>query len=59
VVFFRYELQAVVVQRMGKFQRVAGAGTNFKLPWLDQIAARIDLCLEGNIDAVTTKESIS
>ena len=30
--------EAVVVQRMGKFNRVANAGINFKLPWLDQIA---------------------
>src|SRR6202167_6824151 len=35
--------QAVVIQRMGKFLRVANAGINFKLPWLDQIAGRIDL----------------
>lgn len=32
--------EAVVVQRLGKFQRVASAGINFKLPWLDQIAGR-------------------
>jgi regulator of protease activity HflC (stomatin/prohibitin superfamily) len=31
----------VVVQRMGGFQRVAGAGINFKLPWLD-LNAQID-----------------
>jgi len=30
--------EAVVIQRMGKFQHVATAGINFKLPWLDQIA---------------------
>jgi len=30
--------EAVVIQRMGKFLRVATAGINFKLPWLDQIA---------------------
>ena len=35
--------EAVVIQRMGKFLRVATAGINFKLPWLDQIAGRIDL----------------
>ena len=35
--------EAVVVQRMGKFKQVAVAGINFKLPWLDQIAGRIDL----------------
>jgi regulator of protease activity HflC (stomatin/prohibitin superfamily) len=28
--------EAVVIQRMGKFLRVATAGINFKLPWLDQ-----------------------
>ena len=31
--------EAVIIQRMGKFQHVATAGMNFKLPWLDQIAA--------------------
>src|SRR5438876_1873277 len=35
--------EAVVIQRMGKFLRVANAGMNFKLPWLDQIAGRTDL----------------
>jgi regulator of protease activity HflC (stomatin/prohibitin superfamily) len=35
--------EAAVIQRMGKFLRVANAGINFKLPWLDQIAGRIDL----------------
>jgi regulator of protease activity HflC (stomatin/prohibitin superfamily) len=38
--FFQvHTAEAAVVQRMGKFQRVA---INFKLPWLDQIASRID-----------------
>ena len=35
--------EACVVQRMGKFLRVATAGMNFKVPWLDQVAGRIDL----------------
>ena len=35
--------EAVIIQRMGKFQRVATAGLNFKIPWLDQIAGRLDL----------------
>src|SRR5499427_9853017 len=47
--------EAVVVQRMGKFQRVANAGINFKLPWLDQIAARMDLRVQQLALDVETK----
>src|SRR5579863_8535268 len=46
---------AVVVQRMGKFERVASAGINFKLPWLDQIAGRIDLRVQQLALDVETK----
>jgi regulator of protease activity HflC (stomatin/prohibitin superfamily) len=46
--------EAVVVQRMG-FQRAAGAGINFKLPWLDLIAGRIDLCVQQVALDVETK----
>ncbi len=35
--------RAAIVQRFGKFVRVAGAGLNFKLPWVEQVAARVDL----------------
>src|SRR5579862_4312983 len=47
--------EAVIIQRMGKFQRVASAGINFKLPWLDQIAARIDLRVQQLALDVETK----
>jgi len=47
--------EAVVVQRMGKFQRVAAAGINFKLPWFDQIAGRIDLRVQQLALDVETK----
>jgi regulator of protease activity HflC (stomatin/prohibitin superfamily) len=47
--------EAVVVQRMGKFLRVANAGINFKLPWLDQIAGRIDLRVQQLALDVETK----
>jgi regulator of protease activity HflC (stomatin/prohibitin superfamily) len=47
--------QAAVIQRMGKFQRVATAGINFKLPWLDQIAGRIDLRVQQLALDVETK----
>lgn len=54
--FFQvHTAEAVVIQRMGKFSRVANAGMNFKLPWLDQIAARIDLRVQQLALDVETK----
>ena len=47
--------EAVIVQRMGKFLRVGTAGINFKLPWLDQIAGRIDLRVQQLALDVETK----
>jgi len=47
--------EAVVIQRMGKFSRVATAGMNFKLPWLDQIAGHIDLRVQQLALDVETK----
>ena len=35
--------KAAVVQRFGKFVRVAGPGLNFKFPWVEQVIARVDL----------------
>lgn len=54
--FFQVQTaEAVVVQRLGKFQRVASAGINFKMPWLDQIAGRIDLRVQQLALDVETK----
>jgi len=54
--FFQVETAAaVVVQRMGKFRRVATAGMNFKLPYIDQIAGRIDLRVQQLALDVETK----
>jgi len=47
--------EAAVIQRMGKFLRVATAGINFKLPWLDQIAGRTDLRVQQLALDVETK----
>ena len=47
--------EAVIIQRMGKFNGVANAGINFKLPWLDQIAGRIDLRVQQLALDVETK----
>jgi regulator of protease activity HflC (stomatin/prohibitin superfamily) len=35
--------KAAIVQRFGKFVRVAGAGLNFKVPWIEQVVAKVDL----------------
>ena len=35
--------KAAVVQRFGKFVRVAGPGLNFKLPWVETVSAKVDL----------------
>jgi regulator of protease activity HflC (stomatin/prohibitin superfamily) len=54
--FFQVETAAaVVIQRMGKFQRVATAGMNFKVPYIDQIAGRIDLRVQQLALDVETK----
>ncbi len=34
---------AAIVERFGKFKRVAGAGLNFKIPVIDRIAGRLSL----------------
>ena len=47
--------EAAVIQRMGKFLRVGTAGINFKLPWVDQIAGRIDLRVQQLALDVETK----
>src|SRR5579862_1943760 len=54
--FFQVQTaEAAVVQRLGKFERVAGAGINFKMPWVDQIAGRIDLRVQQLALDVETK----
>ncbi|HUJ94257.1 MAG TPA: SPFH domain-containing protein [Terriglobales bacterium] len=47
--------EAAVIQRLGKFLRVANAGINFKFPWIDQIAGRIDLRVQQLALDVETK----
>ncbi len=34
---------SAIVDRFGKFQRIAGAGLNFKIPFIDRIAGRLSL----------------
>src|SRR5690242_12846235 len=51
--------EAAVIQRMGKFLRVGTAGINFKLPWLDQIAGRMDLRVQQLALDVETKTKVN
>lgn len=40
------EKSSRIIQRLGKFQRVAGAGLSFKLPILDRVAGTISLKIQ-------------
>lgn len=44
-----------VIERFGRFLRIAEPGINFKLPFIDTIAKRIGLWLEQNEITVTAK----
>src|SRR5574337_1662199 len=46
---------SAVVQRFGKFSRVAGAGLNFKLPWIENVVGRINLRVQQLDVKVETK----
>ena len=47
--------QAAVIQRFGKFLRVANAGLNFKAPWIDSIVAMVDLRIQQFSAIIETK----
>jgi regulator of protease activity HflC (stomatin/prohibitin superfamily) len=47
--------EMAVVQRLGKFVRVAGPGLNFKLPWLEKVAGRVNLRVQQFRVEVETK----
>ena len=47
--------QAAVLQRFGKFLRVANAGLNFKVPFFDEISARINLRVQQLDMEIETK----
>jgi regulator of protease activity HflC (stomatin/prohibitin superfamily) len=46
---------AVIIQRFGKFQRVATAGFNWKLPFVDSVAGKINLKVQQLDVNVETK----
>ncbi len=47
--------EMAVVQRLGKFVRVAGPGLNFKMPWLEKVAGRTNLRVQQFRVEVETK----
>ncbi len=46
---------AVIIQRFGKFQRVATAGFNWKLPFIDSVAGKVNLKVQQLDVNVETK----
>jgi regulator of protease activity HflC (stomatin/prohibitin superfamily) len=47
--------EAAVIQRFGKFIRIAGPGLNFKLPWFEHVAGRVNLRVQQFRVEVETK----
>lgn len=46
---------AAIIERFGKFKRIAGAGLNFKIPLIDRIAGRMSLRVQQLDVRVETK----
>jgi regulator of protease activity HflC (stomatin/prohibitin superfamily) len=54
--FFTVDTQQVaIVQRLGKFEKIAQAGINFKLPIIDTVVHRMSLRVEQLIAKIETK----
>jgi len=55
ILFIVKEQTSVVLERLGKFHKVAGAGINIKIPFIDRIAAVMNLRLQQLDVVVETK----
>ena len=54
--FFTVDTQQVeIVQRLGKFQKIAQAGINFKAPIIDSVVHRMSLRVEQLVAKIETK----
>ena len=54
--FFTVEQRTVaIVQRLGKFVREAGPGLNFKIPFIDSVAGRVNLRVQQLDVKIETK----
>src|SRR4051794_5382731 len=47
--------EMAVVQRLGRFVRVAGPGLNFKMPWIEKVAGRVSMRVKQFAVDVETK----
>jgi len=54
-VFTVEQQTAALVERFGKFKRVAGSGLNFKVPIIDRVAGRINLRVQQLDVSIETK----
>lgn len=56
MLFFTVEQQkAAVIQRFGKFARIANPGLNMKIPWIDWVAGKVSLRVQQLNVQVETK----
>ncbi len=55
ILFIVKEQTSVVIERLGKFHKVAGPGINIKIPFIDRIAAVMNLRLQQLDVVVETK----
>lgn len=54
-IFIVHTQQMTIIERLGKFVRVAGPGLNFKVPVIDRVAARLNMQVQQLIVEVETK----
>lgn len=54
-IFIVHTQQMAIIERLGKFVRVAGPGLNFKVPVIDRVAARLNMQVQQLIVEVETK----
>ncbi|MDF2690667.1 MAG: hflK [Gammaproteobacteria bacterium] len=56
--FFTVEQQKIaIIERLGKFMRVAGPGLNIKIPFIEKVAGRVNLRIQQLNVEVDTKTS--
>lgn len=49
------QAEMAVIQRLGKFARVAGPGLNFKMPWIEKVAGKLNMKVQQFRVEVETK----
>lgn len=57
LVFLVREKSVVVIERFGKFNRIAKAGLRFRIPFIDQIAGRVSLQIDQLSENIQIKSA--